>query len=145
MSDLRLPDINRVALAGRLTRDPELRYLQSGTPLCKMGLAVSRKYKGSDGEQHEETLFINVTAWRGTAEYCGDKLRKGRPIIIEGRLKSDEWEDKTTGAKRTAIEVQADRVQALDWDERENAQQPQPPARPSAPVEEPIPVGDIPF
>ncbi|MCP4640483.1 MAG: single-stranded DNA-binding protein [bacterium] len=141
MSDLRMPDFNKVILAGRLTRDPELRYLQSGTPLCKMGLAVSRTYKSSDGERKEETLFINVTAWRGTAEYCGERLRKGRPIIVEGRLKSDEWEDKNTGQKRTSIEVQADRIQQLDWDEQGGR-----PSRPEPrPIEEPVPEDDIPF
>lgn len=142
MSDLRMPDLNRVFLAGRLTRDPELRYLPSGTPLCKMGLAVSRFYKTQDGERREETLFINVTAWRGTAEFCGERLKKGRPIIVEGRLKSDEWEDKNTGQKRTSIEVHADRIQQLDWDESGGGQSPKPKPRE---IEEPVPEDDIPF
>lgn len=141
MSDLRMPELNRVVLAGRLTRDPELRYLPSGTPLCKMGLAVSRTYKAQDGERREETLFINVTAWRGTAEYCGERLRKGRPIIVEGRLKGDEWEDKSTGQKRRSIEVHADRIQQLDWDDQGGGR---PAPKPRA-IEEPIPDDDVPF
>ncbi|MBN2308814.1 MAG: single-stranded DNA-binding protein [Candidatus Hydrogenedentes bacterium] len=141
MSDLRMPDVNKVFLAGRLTRDPELRYLTSGTPLCKMGLAVSRMYKTREGERREETVFINVTAWRGTAEYCGEHLKKGRPVLVEGRLKSDEWEDKNTGQKRTSIEVQADRIQQLDWDDQ-GAQAPKPEPRT---IEEPVPEDDIPF
>ena len=142
MSDLRMPDLNRVILAGRLTRDPELRYLPSGTPLCKMGLAVSRFYKTQDGERREETLFVNVTAWRGTAEYCGERLKKGRPIVVEGRLKSDEWEDKNTGQKRTSIEVHADRIQQLDWDDSGGGPSSAPKPRE---IEEPVPEDDIPF
>ena len=142
MADLRMPDMNKVFLAGRLTRDPELRYIQSGTALCKLGLAVSRKFRTKDGEQREETLFINVTCWAKTAEYVGENYHKGRPVFIEGRLKSDEWEDKNTGQKRTSIEVTADRVQALDWEDRGSA-----PAQKPAPrdIEEPVPEDDIPF
>lgn len=115
-SNLRMPDLNKVVLAGRLTRDPELKYIASGKAVCKMGLAVSRKYKLGDGEQREETLFINVTTWEKSAEYCGKYLRKGKPIVVEGRLRSNEWEDKTTGQKRSTIEVSAERIQQLDWD-----------------------------
>lgn len=141
MTDLRMPDINRVLLAGRLTRDPELRYIPSGAAVCRMGLAVSRTYKAPDGERKEETLFIDVTAWRGTAEYCGENLRKGRPIMVEGRLKLDSWEDKETGQKRSKIEVQAHRIQTLDWEDR-GAPAPKPEPRA---IEEPVPEDDIPF
>lgn len=142
MSDLRMPDINKVMLAGRLTRDPELRYLPNGTPLCKMGLAVSRNYKTRDGERREETLFVDVTAWRGTAEYCGENFRKGKPLYVEGSLKSSEWEDKSTGQRRSRLEIQADRIQALDWDSPAGGspQKPQPRV-----IEEPIPEDDVPF
>ena len=139
MADLRMPDLNKVTLAGNLTRDPELKYISSGTPVCKLGLAVSRRYKTKAGEQREETLFINVDVWGPSAEFCGEHLRKGRPVIIEGRLKSDEWEDKTTGQKRTAIKVTADRVQQISWEERSGSS--------PAPrkIEEPVPEDDIPF
>jgi len=136
-----MPDLNKVLLAGRLTRDPELKYIASGKAVCKMGLAVSRKYKSGDGEQREETLFINVTTWDKSAEYCGQYLRKGKPVLVEGRLRSDEWEDKTTGQKRTSIEVRAERIQQLDWDEKPGgAPRPEPRV-----IEEPIPEDDIPF
>ena len=118
MSDLRMPDLNKVYLAGRLTRDPELRYTPSGLALCTMGLAVSRRYKTKDGEQREDTLYINLTVWDKFAEYCGANYKKGRPILVEGQLRMDSWEDKQTGQKRTSIEVQADRIQALDWEDR---------------------------
>ena len=141
MSDFRMPDFNKVFLAGRLTRDPELSSIASGTALCKMGLAVSRRYKTRDGEQKEETLFINVVAWDKQAEYLGENLKKGRPIFVEGTLKMDQWEDKTTGQKRTSIEVRALRVQQLDWDDRGGK-----PATPAPrPIEEPVPEDDIPF
>ena len=142
MSDFRMPDLNKVFLAGRLTRDPELRYIQSGTALCKLGLAVSRKYRTKEGEQREETLFINVTCWGKTAEYVGENYHKGRPVLIEGKLKSDEWEDKNTGQKRTSIEVTADRVHALDWDDRGGGKPSKPEPRA---IEEPVPEDDIPF
>ena len=139
-SDLRMPDLNKVFVAGRLTRDPELRYLPSNVPLCKLGLAVSRNYRTKDGERREEVLFINATAWRGTAEYCGERLRKGNPVLVEGRPKSDEWEDKNTGQKRTSIEIQVDRLQQLDWPADGAGPKPQPRA-----IEEPVPEDDIPF
>ncbi len=153
MSDLRLPDLNKVTLAGRLTRDPELRYLPSGLALCKMGLASSRFFKSKDGEKKEETLFINVTVWDKMAEFCGQNYKKGRPLLIEGRLKSDDWEDKTTGQKRSQIEITAVRVQALDWEDRGGAPrgsagggQPDQSGKPSPRmIEEPIPEDDIPF
>ncbi len=142
MADLKMPDMNKVFLAGRLTRDPELRYIPSGTAVCELGLAVSRKYRTKEGEQREETLFINVTCWGKTAEFVGENFHKGRPIVVEGRLKSDEWEDKNTGQKRTSIEVTADRVQSLDWEDRGTAKASKPEPRA---IEEPVPEDDIPF
>jgi single-strand DNA-binding protein len=109
-----------------------------------MGLAVTRYFKGKDGEKKDDTTFVDVTVWEKTAEYCSQRLRQGRPILVEGRLKSDSWEDKTTGQKRTKIEVQAQRVQELDWSEDRPAAAPKPEPEPR-PAEEPIPEDDIPF
>ena len=145
MSDLRLPDLNKVFLVGRLTRDPELKYLTSGTALCKMGLAVSRNYKSKDGERREDTVFVDVTVWERTAEFCGENLKKGRPILVEGRLKSDQWEDKQTGQKRTKIEVHGERIQTLDWEDRGGGPAPRRESAPSAREEEPVAEDDIPF
>lgn len=117
MSDMKLPDLNRVFLAGRLTRDPEQSFIPSGTALCKLGLAVSRKYKDKQGELVEDTCFVNVTCWGKTAEWVGENFKKGRPVMVEGRLKSDKWETKD-GERRNALEVTADRVQALDWEDK---------------------------
>ena len=122
MADLRMPDINHVTLAGRLTRDPELRYIASGSAVCKLGLAVSRKYKTKSGETREETLFVNVTVWGPSGEWCGEHMKKGAPVLVEGSLKSNEWEDKNTGQKRTAIDINANRVQSLAWEDRGDQQ-----------------------
>jgi single-strand DNA-binding protein len=110
-----------------------------------MGLAVSRNYKSRDGERREETLFINVTVWERTATYCGENLRKGRPILVEGRLKSDSWEDKTTGQKRTKIEIHGERVQTLDWEDRGGGAPPARQSQGSPQHEEPVAEDDIPF
>lgn len=145
MSDLRMPDLNRVILAGRLTRDPELRYTPQGTALCKLGLAVSRVYKSREGERKEDTTFVDVTVWEKTAEYCGQHLRKGRPIIVEGRLKSDTWDDKTTGQKRSKLDIIAERIHQLDWEDRPGSGGTAPRPEPRDVAEEPVPEDDVPF
>jgi len=144
MSDLRMPNINTVILAGRLTRDPELRYTPAGTAVCRLGLAATRYFKGRDGEKKEETLFVDVTVWEKTAEYCGQRLKQGRPVVVEGQLRSNSWEDKATGQKRSKIEIYGVRIQELDWSEDRGGAQPRPEPE-SRPAEEPIPEDDIPF
>jgi single-strand DNA-binding protein len=143
MADLRVPDLNKVYLAGRLTNDPELKYLPSGVAVCKMRMASTRYYKGRDGERKEESLFIDVTVWDKQGEYLGQRLRQGAPVLVEGRLKMDSWEDKTSGQKRTKLEIQAMRVQELAWSENRPTGAVTP--EPRAGQEEPIPEDDIPF
>lgn len=147
MADLRVPDINNVTVAGRLTRDPELRHTNSGLAICKLGLAVSRFYRGKDGERKEETLFVDVKAWDKQAEFLGNNLRKGRPVYVEGNLESNSWEDKETGQKRSKIEIRARRVQMLDWDDQGGGGQRSAPAERnySNQNSEPVPEEDIPF
>ncbi len=149
MADLRMPDLNRVLLAGRLTRDPELRYTPSNLAVCRLGLAVTRYYKSRDGERKEDTLFVDVTLWDRQAEYAGQRLRQGAPILVEGRLKSDSWEDKATGQKRTRLEVVAMRIQELAWAGDRAPAGPGPGSEPErearASQDEPIPEDDIPF
>ena len=116
MSDLRVPDLNTITIAGRLTRDPELKYVAGGRAVCEVSIANSRHYKDKSGERKEETVFVNATIWDKMAEYVGEKLRKGRPVIVEGRLKSESWEDKTSGQKRSQIFIAASRITPLDWD-----------------------------
>ena len=109
-----MADLNRVFLMGRLTADPELRRTAGGTAVTELRLATTRSWAGRDGERREETLFISVAVWDRQAENCCQFLRKGSPIHVEGSLKMDTWDDKTTGEKRTKILVHSDRVQFLD-------------------------------
>jgi single-strand DNA-binding protein len=113
---MRLPTLNKVLIAGRLTRDPEVRYIQSGTAVTTLGLASSRAYKDPkdpSGAWKEEVCFVNVVAWGPLAERCGVSLMKGSAALVEGRLQSRSWETED-GQKRTVIEVRADRIQFLD-------------------------------
>jgi single-strand DNA-binding protein len=109
-----MAQLNKVFLMGNLTRDPELRRLTNGTAVTDLGLALNRTYTGKDGEKREEVVFIDVTVWDRQAETCCQYLKKGRAVHVEGFLKMDSWDDKTTGEKRTKLKVQADRVQFLD-------------------------------
>jgi len=109
-----MADLNKVFLMGRLTFDPELRRTPNGTAVTELRLATTRTWPGRDGERREETLFIGVTVWDRQAETCCQYLRKGSAIHVEGSLKMDTWDDKTTGEKRSKILVHADRVQFLD-------------------------------
>jgi single-strand DNA-binding protein len=109
-----MAQLNKVFLMGNLTRDPELRYTPSGSAVTDLGLAVNRSWMSKDGERKEDTLFIDVTVWDRQAETCCQYLKKGRPIHVEGSLKMESWDDRTTGEKRSKIKVLADRVQFLD-------------------------------
>ena len=114
MSQLRLGYLNAVYLIGRLVADPELRYTQKGAPVCDFRIACSRRYKNREtGEWQEETLFINVVAWRRQAETANDYLKKGSAVLIEGNIRSRQWET-NEGDKRSVIEVVARRIQFLD-------------------------------
>ncbi|MCD4726935.1 MAG: single-stranded DNA-binding protein [Pirellulales bacterium] len=103
---------NRVVLMGNLTRDPEIRYLQSGTAVSDIGVAVNDKRKNASGEWVEETTFVEVTLWARTAEVAGEYLSKGSPVLIEGRLKYEAWETQD-GQKRSKLKVVGERMQML--------------------------------
>ena len=109
---LRLHHINEVRLIGRLTRDPELKVTSKGQAVCRLDLAVNRRYKDSMGEWKDDTSFIPVVVWRETAQRCSERLKKGSPVYVEGRLRSRNWETKE-GQKRTSIEVDSRTVQFL--------------------------------
>jgi single-strand DNA-binding protein len=113
MANLRLHQLNDVKLVGRLTRDPELRYTPKGQAVCRLRLAVSRRYKDkATQEWKEEASFIPVVVWREAAERCGERLKKGSPVYVEGRLRSRDWETKE-GVKRSDLEVECWRMQFL--------------------------------
>ncbi|MEM1221225.1 MAG: single-stranded DNA-binding protein [Verrucomicrobiota bacterium] len=98
-----MASFNKVILLGNLTRDPELRVTANGNSICKLGLAVSRAYSTKDGERREETTFVDIDAFGKQAEVISKYMRKGRPIMVEGRLKLDQWE--SDGQKRSKLSV----------------------------------------
>jgi single-strand DNA-binding protein len=109
---LRLLQLNDVRLVGRLTRDPEVRYTPKGQAVARLDLAINRRYKDGTGEWREEATFAPVTVWREAAERCRERLKKGSPVYVEGRLRSTSWETKD-GQKRSGLEVEAYRLQFL--------------------------------
>lgn len=142
--------LNRVMLIGRLTRDPELRYTPSGTPVCNLGVATNRWGSDASGERKEFTDFHDIVVWnqgnRKLAELCGQYLQKGRLVYVEGRLQTRSWDDSQSGQKRYKTEVNATDVQFLDSRQDGAA------GTPVSPVPEPAAVGggdvdpdDIPF
>ena len=100
-----MASFNKVILLGNLTRDPELKYTPKGTAVARLGLAVNRRYTTESGEAKEEVTFIDVDAWGKQAEIISQYCRKGKSLMIEGRLKLDQWDDKTTGQKRSKLGV----------------------------------------
>jgi len=110
--------LNKVFLIGNLTRDPELRYIPSGSAVVTFTVAVNRVYKTQTGEKKEQTSFIRVVVWGRRAEVCGEYLSKGSPVFIEGRLQSRDWETQD-GQKRNTVEVIADNVQFLRGGDRQ--------------------------
>jgi single-strand DNA-binding protein len=99
--------VNKVILIGRLGRDPELKYTPSGAPVCNFSLATDSAWKDKTGEQQQQTEWHRIIAWGKLAEICGQYLTKGKQVYIEGSIRSRQWEDKQTGAKRTAYEIVA--------------------------------------
>lgn len=108
-----MANFNKVILLGNLTRDPEVRYTPKGSAVTEIGLAVNRVYSTESGEKREETTFVDVTLWGRTAEIAGEYLKKGRPVLIEGRLQLDTWDDKTSGQKRSKLKVVGEGLQLL--------------------------------
>ena len=109
-----MASFNKVFLMGNLTRDPQLRYLpNSQTAVVEFGIACNRRYKTSSGEDREEVLFMDCTAWGRQAEVINQYCTKGKPIFVEGHLKLDTWEDKSGGGKRSKVTVTVDNFQFL--------------------------------
>ena len=119
-----MANLNKVFLIGNLTRDPELRYVPSGTAVANFGIATNRVYTTSSGEKKQETCYVKVVAWGRMAEICGEYLSKGKPVFIEGRLQYRAW-DAPNGVKRSTLEVRAERVQFLGRAERKEGLPPE--------------------
>lgn len=104
---------NKVILLGNLTRDPDVRYLPNGTAVASFGIAVNRIYNDRQtGEQKKEVCFVDITAFGRTAEICGEYLHKGRPVLVEGRLRYSSWET-DDGQKRSKLDVVAQNIRLL--------------------------------
>jgi single-strand DNA-binding protein len=116
MTEFRLPVLNRVFIAGNLTRDPELRYTASGVPVANFRIASNRWFRAQDGERREDVCYINVVAWQRLAELVGERLHKGSAVLVEGELQSRSW-DTEDGTRRTVVEIRAYRVQFLNRQE----------------------------
>ena len=127
--------LNRVLLIGNLTKDPELRYTPSGTPVANLRLAVNSSFKDQAGQRKEETCFVTIVVWARQAETCNQYLKKGRSIFVEGRLLYRTWE--VDGKTRSVMEVRGDRVQFLGspGGSRGEAEGTKPAEAPAAPVE----------
>jgi len=152
-----MASFNKVILAGNLTRDPELRYTPKGTAIARLGLACNRKWKSETGEMKEEVTFVDVDAFGKTAETIAQYLKKGRPILLEGRLRYETWEDKQTNQKKSKLGVVLENFQFLDsgrggeggeTPSRPAAQTAKPPAAPGdapEPAAPPHEGDDVPF
>ena len=107
-----MASLNKVILMGNVTRDLEVRYTPNGAAVCDMGLAINRRF-GGEGQEREETTFVDIVVWNKQAETCSRYLKKGSQCLVEGRLQLDTWDDKETGQKRSRMRVVAERVQFL--------------------------------
>ena len=119
---IKVPSINRIVIAGRMTKQPELKHLPTGGAVCNGGIANTR-YFTKNGERAEQTTFIDFVARNKTAEYIADKVPKGMAVMIEGSLELQQWDDRETGAKRSKHLIRVDSLQTLEWpdNDRDNA------------------------
>jgi single-strand DNA-binding protein len=109
-----MANFNKVILAGNLTRDPEMRYTPKGTAVAKFGLAINRTWKNETGETQNEVTFVDVDAFGRQAEVICQYMKKGRPFLMEGRLKLDQWEDKNTHQKQSKLRVVLESFSFID-------------------------------
>ena len=114
-AQIKLPEQNLVLLVGRLTRDPNVTFTQKGQAVCRCDIAVNRRYlDATTNEWKDDTVFVPVVVWGAAAERCKDRVKKGTPVQVEGRLTSSEYTDKNTGQTRKTMQVTARRIQILE-------------------------------
>ena len=112
---IKLPEQNIVLLVGRLTRDPNVAFTQKGQAVCRCDIAVNRRYlDATTNEWKDDTVFVPVVVWGSAADRCKDRMKKGTPVSVEGRLTLSEYTDKTTGQTRRSLQVTARRIQLLE-------------------------------
>ena len=151
--ELMAGNVNKVFLMGNLTRDVELKHTPSDQAVASLGIAVNRRYRTRDGEDRDETTFVDCEAWGRTAEVMSQYLSKGRPVFLEGRLKLDQWEDRETGKNRSKLRVVVENFQFIDSPGRSKGGGSPAPAAAGArrdeptpePTHAPIDESDIPF
>jgi single-strand DNA-binding protein len=139
-----MANFNKVILAGNLTRDPELRYTPKGTAVARITLAVNRTWKSESGESKEEVSFVDVDVWGRQAEVISQYMKKGRPLLVEGRLKQDTWEDKNTKQKQSKLKVVLESFSFIDSNRGDSAgggSAEAPRSRPAATSPAPAPEG----
>ena len=125
-------NLNQLFIGGNLTRDPELRFTPNGTAICKFGVAVNRKWKTESGEEKEEVTFVDIDCFGKTAELIAKLFKKGKPILVQGRLKLEQWDDKQTGQKKSKLGVALESFQFCGGDKVEtNAATARRPAEPA--------------
>lgn len=134
MSELKLPEVNRVLLSGRLTRDPDQRFAQDGTPVTSFSLAFNRHYRTRDGSAAEHSGFVTVMTYQRLAEVCGQYLRKGGAVLVEGRLQMREWTS-PQGQKGSRLEVRGEMVHFLERRPQPASSEGATQADPDAPLE----------
>ena len=113
MTELKLPEVNRVLLSGRLTRDPERRFAADGTPVTSLAIAFHRRYRARNGRFAEQAGYVTVMTYQRLAEVCGQYLKKGGAILVEGRLQMREWLT-PQGEKRQRLEIRGESVHFLE-------------------------------
>ena len=115
-AQIKLPEQNLVLLVGRLTRDPNVAFTQKGQAVCRCSIAVNRRYLDkTTNEWKDDVVYVPIVIWGAAADRCKDRLKKGTPISVEGRLTPDEYTDKNTGQVRKSLQVTATRVQILEF------------------------------
>jgi len=132
-----MANFNKVILAGNLTRDPELRYTPKGTAITRITLAINRNWKTETGETKEEVTFVEVDAFARQAEVIAQYMKKGRPLLVEGRLKLDQWEDKNTHQKQSKLKVTLESFSFIDSRGPDGGGGESPRPRPAAPAQAP--------
>jgi single-strand DNA-binding protein len=133
-----MADFNSVVLLGRLARDPQLRYVGNGAPVCTFSVATNHRYTKPDGQKAESVTFIDVDVWRRLAELCSQFLKKGRQVLVTGMLKQDRWTDAKTQQLRSKLKVIAREVKFIDpkseAEPRDETEEPE--AEPETPTQE---------
>ena len=141
-----MASFNKVILIGNLTRDVELKYLPKGTAVCNLSMAVNRRWKTEAGEEKEDVYFAECKAFGKQAETLAQYVRKGHPLLIEGRLTREEWDDKKTGDKRSTTRIMIETFQFLKGRDEGEAPAPRAPRAqaPAAPKPD-LDADDLPF